>query len=52
MQAARAIAAPTQRLKDAMGYAEMVRDYVNDGSGTKDLIRRGLTGLRAAMPAN
>ena len=35
-----------------MGYAEMVRDYVNDGSGTKDLIRRGLTGLRAAMPAN
>ena len=52
LQAARAIAAPTQRLKDAMGYAEMVRDYVNDGSGTKDLIRRGLTGLRAAMPAN
>lgn len=52
LQAAQAVAAPSQRLKDAMDYAEMVKAYVNDGSGTKDLIRRGLTGLRAAMPAN
>ncbi len=51
LQAAQAISAPSQRLKDAMDYAEMVKAYVNDGSGTKDLIRRGLTGLRAAMPA-
>jgi len=52
LKAAQAVEAPSQRLKDAMDYAEMVKAYVNDGSGTKDLIRRGLTGLRAAMPAN
>ena len=52
LKAAQAVSAPSQRLKDAIEYAEMVKAYVNDGSGTKDFIRRGLTGLRSAMPAN
>lgn len=40
---------PTPRLKDAIEYGEMVQAYVNDGSGTKDFIRRAVTGLQAAM---
>ena len=35
---------------DAIAYAEMVIRYVNDGSGTHDMIQRAVNQLKAALP--
>lgn len=37
------------QLAEALDYARMVADYVRNGSGTKDLIRRATQRLREAM---
>ena len=37
------------QLREAIDYADMVVQYVNDGSGTHDLIRKALTRLRTAL---
>ena len=37
------------RLREAIDYADMVIQYVNDGSGTKDLIDRAKTRLEEAL---
>ena len=37
------------RLREAIDYADMVIQYVNDGSGTKDLIDRARTRLEEAL---
>lgn len=39
------------RLREAIDYADMVVQYVNDGSGTPDLIDKALQQLRAARGA-
>ena len=36
---------PSRELRRAIGYAEMVRNYVISGSGTKDMIQRAVNGL-------
>ncbi len=41
---------PSRELRRAIGYAEMVRNYVISGSGTTDMIQRAVTGL-AAVPS-
>lgn len=41
----------TTELRDAIDYAEMVTQYVNEGSGTKDLIEKALSQLKAARAA-
>ena len=38
----------TTELREAINYADMVVGYVNDGSGTHDLIKKALDGLKAA----
>lgn len=38
----------TTALREAINYADMVVGYVNDGSGTHDLIDKALTKLKAA----
>ena len=38
---------PSRELRRAIGYAEMVRNYVISGSGTKDMILRAVNGLKA-----
>ena len=37
---------PSHELRRAIGYAEMVRNYVVSGSGTKDMIQRATDGLK------
>ena len=37
-------------LREAIDYADMVVQYVNDGSGTHDLIKKATQQLRAASP--
>ena len=37
------------RLREAIDFADMVIQYVNDGSGTKDLIDRARTRLEEAL---
>ena len=39
----------SERLQGALRYAEMVIDYVNGGSGTKDFIERALSSLTQAL---
>ena len=39
----------SERLQGALRYAEMVIDYVNGGSGTKDFIERALSSLNQAL---
>ncbi|MDO5442390.1 MAG: glycoside hydrolase family 127 protein [Bacteroidia bacterium] len=41
----------TTELRDAIDYGEMVAQYVNDGSGTKDMIEKALSQLKAARAA-
>ena len=41
----------TTELREAIDYAEMVMGYVNDGSGTRDLIDKALSQLKAARKA-
>ena len=36
-------------LRDAINYADMVVQYVNDGSGTHDLIDKAIKGLKATI---
>ncbi len=43
---AKDIANKTTELREAISYADMVISYVNDGSGTKDLIQKALARLR------
>lgn len=38
---------PSRELRRAIGYGEMVRNYVISGSGTKDMIQRAVNGLKA-----
>ena len=38
----------TTQLREAIDYAEMVMQYVNDGSGTRDLIDKAVSLLRQA----
>ena len=42
------ISGKTTPLREAIDYADMVVQYVNDGSGTHDLIRKALQRLREA----
>lgn len=37
------------RLREAIDFADMVIQYVNDGSGTKDLIDRARNNLQEAL---
>lgn len=39
----------TTELREAIDYGEMVSGYVNDGSGTHDLIIKAVAGLRTAL---
>ena len=39
----------TTQLREAITYADMVIQYVNDGSGTPDMIENALTRLRTAL---
>ena len=41
----------TTQLREAINYADMVISYVNDGSGTHDLIEKAVTRLKAANEA-
>ncbi|MCQ2220684.1 MAG: hypothetical protein MJZ12_04785, partial [Prevotella sp.] len=45
------IPSKTADLRDAISYADMVISYVNDGSGTLDLITKALSRLRNARRA-
>ena len=45
------IANKTTQLRDAINYADMVISYVNDGSGTHDLIVKALARLKEARTA-
>ncbi len=38
--------APSPQMRDALNYARMVVRYVNDGSGTRDMITKAIEGLR------
>ena len=46
---AKAIGNKSDSLRDAIQYAGMVVRYVNDGSGTPDLIKKAMQQLRTAM---
>lgn len=46
---ARNIADKSPELRNAISYADMVISYVNDGSGTHDLITKAIERLRKAM---
>lgn len=39
----------TTELREAIDYADMVVDYVNNGSGTHDLIEKATAGLNEAL---
>ena len=39
----------TTQLREAITYADMVIQYVNDGSGTPDMIRNALNRLRSTL---
>ena len=39
----------TTELRKAIDYADMVVDYVNNGSGTHDLIEKATAGLNEAL---
>ena len=43
------IANKTTELREAISYADMVVQYVNDGSGTKDLIEKATAQLKASI---
>jgi len=45
------IANKTTQLREAINYADMVIQYVNDGSGTHDLITKALARLKEARAA-
>ena len=45
---AKKVANKSTELREAINYADMVISYVNDGSGTHDLIEKALTRLKAA----
>ena len=39
----------TTELREAIDYADMVVDYVNNGSGTHDFIDKAISGLQEAL---
>ena len=41
----------TTELREAIDYADMVVGYVNDGSGTKDLIAKAIDRLKETSSA-
>ena len=43
------IANKTTELREAISYADMVVQYVNDGSGTKDFIEKATAQLKASI---
>jgi len=46
---ARAVRNPSATLREAIAHAQMVVDYVNDGSGTGDMIENAVERLKAAL---
>jgi len=49
LRKARAVRNPSATLTETIAYAQMVVDYVNDGSGTHDMIGNAVTRLKGAM---
>lgn len=47
---ARQVSNKSEALREAIQYADMVVQYVNDGSGTPDLIAKATHLLRPLMP--